>query len=565
MAQYLFWLIPFFVSFATASGDLNNNFYIKLFAFEFAFILMFVYNAYKKERNFRIAFSISYPDVLIIGLLIIYFYFYAGYCNIIDHSVSLIYLLFYFFIRSNFDNKSVDALIKIVPLIIASRLLICLLQYFRIIPNYSIYFEVGSTFGNPDMLSAYLAVLLPFCYTGNRKWIFFQVSIVGLTVFLFFYLQARTAIVTTAIVLLLYYARTRHIHKMYIILGISVLVIGVAFLIYWHEISVLGRLYIWIVSLAMFVSKPLGWGPYAFDKYYPEYQSVFTTEHPELANALNYDIVHSSYNEFLNIAVTIGLIGLILYVLFVAYILKTSYKTKSLLFFPLCAFQIVSLSYFPFKIIPLTIVYVICCSIVVSTNNVYKIHLVGSGIRGKFFASCIIIPVLFCFLFSMLSFNYWEKAVKQSREIETYNEACESFNCGYPFLKDNGRFLISFAELKYKMNRDSTLLLMEQAAKCFSDVAFCNNLAIIYEDVGRIDDAKMKYKIAVNMSHSNIDIYYAQMQFLQRIGDVDEAYQVAVLLAKKIGNTPSRVEHKLILERVNKLISSYSVVRKAFP
>ena len=67
------------------------------------------------------------------------------------------------------------------------------------------------------------------------------------------------------------------------------------------------------------------------------------------------------------------------------------------------------------------------------------------------------------------------------------------------------------------------------------------------------------------MSHSNIDIYYAQMQFLQRIGDVDEAYQVAVLLAKKIGNTPSRVEHKLILERVNKLISSYSVVRKAFP
>lgn len=132
MAQYLFWLIPFFVSFATASGDLNNNFYIKLFAFEFAFILMFVYNAYKKERNFRIAFSISYPDVLIIGLLIIYFYFYAGYCNIIDHSVSLIYLLFYFFIRSNFDNKSVDALIKIVPLIIASHLLICLLQYFRI-------------------------------------------------------------------------------------------------------------------------------------------------------------------------------------------------------------------------------------------------------------------------------------------------------------------------------------------------------------------------------------------------------------------------------------------------
>ncbi len=164
MAQYLFWLIPFFVSFATASGDLNNNFYIKLFAFEFAFILMFVYNAYKKERNFRIAFSISYPDVLIIGLLIIYFfYFYAGYCNIIDHSVSLIYLLFYFFIRSNFDNKSVDALIKKNSSANHSIAFINMPSaIFQNNSNYSIYFEVGSTFGNPDMLSAYLAVLLPF-------------------------------------------------------------------------------------------------------------------------------------------------------------------------------------------------------------------------------------------------------------------------------------------------------------------------------------------------------------------------------------------------------------------
>lgn len=556
MIKYIFWSFPFLISFTTYSGRLNDNHYIKLFAFEFIFIIMFVFNVLKRKSVKHFNKTLYISDILVLGLLVTYSFFYIGEYNIIDNSVFLMYVLFYFFIRNCSDRKAIDILMNSAPIVIALHLLLCILQHFQFFPNFNSHFEIGSTFGNPDMLSAYLAVLLPFCYMNNKLKVF-RVILIGLIISLFFFLQARTAIVTTVIVLLFYYIRKRKIPKMYIISGILMLVAGFILLICWHEISVLGRLYIWIVALSMIISKPFGWGPYAFEKHYPEYQSKFTVEHPEIANILNYDIVHSPFNEFLNIAVTVGIIGLILYLLFVAYILITAYKTKSLLFYPLLAFQIVSLSYFPFKIIPLTVIYIICCSIVISTSKLYKIDIATSLAKSKLFTFIIIVPVLFCFLFGLFSFSYWKKAIKQSSEAKTYSHACESFKRSQPFLRNNGRFLISFAELKYKMNDDSALFLMEQADNYFADVAFLHNLALLYEQAGRIEDAKIKYEIAVNMSPKNINISYAQICFLQRTGDIDKAYQLAILLRKKITNTPSKYNNQLVLKKINELIDCY--------
>lgn len=482
-----------------------------------------------------------------------------GEFDIINHSVLLMYSFFYFFTRVYSHGNVVDILMDIAPIVIMLHLLLCILQYLSIFPNFNSYFEIGSTFGNPDMLSAYLAVLLPFCYISN-KWKIFRIIVISLTVFLFFFLQARTAIVATVATILLYYICRLKISKMYVVVGMLMLIIGFVFLVHWHSISVLGRFYIWIVALSMVVSKPFGWGPYAFEKYYPEYQSKFTIEHPEIANALNYDVVHSPYNEFLNVAVTIGVVGLIFYLLFTISVLIVAYKTKSLLLYPLLAFQFVSLSYFPFRIIPLTVIYIICCSIVIGTANaLFRIRITYSFSRLKLLTFCVLIPVIICFSLGIFSFGYWRKAVEQSSDIETYNQACESFEKSYPFLKNNGRFLISFAELKHKMDDKTSLLLMEQANHYFSDVAFLHNLAVLYEQDGRIKEARQKYEIAINMSRNNIDILYSYIQFLQRIGDDEKVYQLSSQLRKKLMNSPSGFKNELILKRLNKLISSYEM------
>lgn len=559
MLNYMYWIIPFLLSFATAFGELNENFYVKLFAFELIFVIMLVLSVVKKKENTNCNISICIADILMGGLLIICLHFYIEQFDIIDHSVLLMYFFFYFFTRVYSHENIVGTLINIAPIVILLHLLLSILQYFSVFPNFNSYFEIGSTFGNPDMLSAYLTVLLPFCYVSN-KWKHFRIMVIALTVFLFFFLQARTAIVATAMTILLYYIRKLKVSKMYVIIGMLILMGGFVLLIHWHSISVLGRFYIWIVALFMIVSKPFGWGPYAFEKYYPEYQSKFTIEHPEIANALNYDVVHSPYNEFLNVAVTIGIVGLIFYLLFTISVLIVAYKTKSLLLYPLLAFQFVSLSYFPFRIIPLTVIYIICCSIVIGTTNApFRMRITYSFFFRKLLTFCVLIPVIICFSLGIFSFGYWRKAIEQSSNIETYSQACKSFEKSYPFLKNNGRFLISFAELKHKMDDKTSLLLMEQANHYFSDVAFLHNLAVLYEQDGRIKEARQKYEIAINMSRNNIDILYSYIQFLQRIGDNEKVYQLSFQLRKKLINSPSGFKNELILKRLNKLISSYEL------
>ncbi|MDR1681777.1 MAG: hypothetical protein LBS25_00090, partial [Candidatus Symbiothrix sp.] len=106
-------------------------------------------------------------DIFTLFLLALYVYFYWGTHNDLDFSLPIIYFLFYCFIRisAQEEGKEIMALlVKIVPIVIFTHIVICCLQFTKTLPNFHNYFPVGSTFGNPDKLGAYLSVLLPFCY-----------------------------------------------------------------------------------------------------------------------------------------------------------------------------------------------------------------------------------------------------------------------------------------------------------------------------------------------------------------------------------------------------------------
>ena len=70
------------------------------------------------------------------------------------------------------------------------------------------------------MLSAYLVVLLPFCYLGN-KWKRIRIMIVLITVALFFMLQSRTAIVAVVVITFVYLICQKMIAKK----GITIILI----------------------------------------------------------------------------------------------------------------------------------------------------------------------------------------------------------------------------------------------------------------------------------------------------------------------------------------------------
>lgn len=526
----IFYLLPLLLSFAALPGDINANYYIKIFAFGLSFIFM-CFSLYIKEKaNLNCCLSISLADVTILFLGGIYLYYCMGAFNILDHSLPIVYILFYFFLRLIHKRNWSDILMTLSPIIISIHLILCFLQYIYVFPNFNTFFRVGSSFGNPDMLSAYLAMLLPFCYLGN-KWKRIRIMVVLITVALFFMLQSRTAIVAVAVMTFVYLVCQKMIAKKGITIILILILLVMMLLICWYPKSVLGRFYIWIVALSMILNKPLGWGLYSFEKYYPEFQSRYTIENPEVVSLLNYDIVHSSYNEFLNVGVTLGIIGLLFYSTFVIYVLILAYRMKSPLLFPLLAYQIISLFYFPFKIVPLTVLYILCCVSVVSTDNLSFLRLSFSSKLKNCYLYGIGVIVFSGFILSIYSYVYWQKATEQSFSAETYVNASQSFRKCYPLLKNNGRFLVSYAELQYKLgDRQKAFTLMHQAESFFSDILFLHNLAMVYEEEGNVSEAKKKLSIASNMSPNNIQILIAQMQFLRRIGEYDEACQVNNLL-----------------------------------
>lgn len=529
----IFYSLVLLLSFVTLSGVLNTNYYIKVFVFEFLLIIICLFLVIRKPKISNNTILVTWADITIFIFLSVYSYYCIGSSNVIDHYLPIVYILFYFSFRFSYRDNLVKILTMLSPFVISIHLIICTLQYISVLPNYNSYFKVASSFGNLDMLSSYLAMLLPFCYLGN-KWIRFRLSITILTVCLFLILQSRTAIVAFIITLLIYLISKQILSKKMIVLICLSIVLSIVLLVYWHPKSVFGRIYIWIVSFNMLIDKPLGWGLYSFEKYYPEFQSQFTIENQDLVSILNYDVVHSPYNEFLNIGVTFGILGLLLYVALVIYILISAYKIKSSLLFPLLTYQIISLSYFSFKIIPLTVLYLLCSAIVISTSKTGSFHLFLSIKLERIILLCVGVIVIFHFSLSLYSYRNWQKAIEQSSTPQTYMDAHQSFQKSYFFLKTNGRFLISYAELQYKLgNKQKAFILMHQAECYFSDIVFLHNLAMIYEEEGNIETAEDKFILAANMSPNNIKILIAHIQFLQRIGEKDKAYKLKKILSDK--------------------------------
>jgi hypothetical protein len=60
-------------------------------------------------------------------------------------------------------------------------------------------------------------------------------------------------------------------------------------------------------------------------------------------------------------------------------------------------------------------------------------------------------------------------------------------------MNENGRFLISYSNLKYRQDSTSkALLIMEEAKNYFCDISFCIKLAKLYEEVGEYQKEQRK-------------------------------------------------------------------------
>lgn len=439
---YIFYSLLFLVSFAVAEqGLLNENVYVKQFTSGIVFITMLAISLIQSLKQNKTILHITWGDVLIVGVLLVYLCFYWGTYNNLDFTLPFIYFLFYVFIRvySSGNYKHISILYLIIPIIVLSHILICALQFVHIIPAFHSYFPVGSTFGNPDVLGAYLAVLFPFCYVHSGQKIF-KYTVLLLGVILLLLLQARTALVATVITGILYLLLSGKITGKQLIKWLLFPFIAcLVLLIWWHPASVLGRLFIWFTASKMIVEKPMGWGLYAFEKHYPEFQSDYITSH-RIPDLFNPDLVHSPYNEFLNAGVTLGFAGLLLFILFALFIIIAAYRARTPFLFPICIFLIISISYHPFKITPLVIILIAFIALILNFCRIKPILTIN--LRQK---TIVLIPIMIIAILligsSWVNYNRWQTAVENTQKEEYWKMANTQFEEIYPMMKGNERIL----------------------------------------------------------------------------------------------------------------------------
>ncbi len=561
--------IFFLSSFLFASTFLNGNLFIKQFGVELiisAFSIFVCCTALVKKSFIEI--RLNTIDLLIIflwltytGSLLIFNY------NPGEHGLPYYYGLLYFtsvFIVRKSSNSESDnfknSFLILALVTIVVHIVIVVLQQIRIFPSLHGYFNNGSTFGNPDMLGSYIAVLLPFCFMlkGNRKrkgYIVFLISIL-----LLIFIQARSAIFALILCGLLWLILNKRISKRLVIISSSITFVLLVLLIYWHPESVYGRFFIWFISIKMIIQKPFGWGVFAFEKHYPEFQASYLSANQNLLDVINPDIIHSPFNEFLNVGVTLGIIGLSLYVNIVVFVFYYAIKSRSPLIYPLFIFLVVSMFYFPFKIAPLIVLVVPFVSVI--SGRIKVASKKKLSVSGKILFIPLFLFSLFFVSNSVSKFkNYksWQQAVLFSRKGDLIQSE-RLFSSLYPEMKENGRFFITYSNLKYRQGfPEKALTLLEESESYFCDITLSLKFATLYKELGLYDQAEKKFDLAINIAPNNFTAPYEKILFLESIGEHERAYRESQDLVNKPIRSYAYVNPIIIKSRLKKLIKKYEL------
>ncbi len=212
-------------------------------------------------------------------------------------------------------------------------------QFAGLLPSGNGSFSVTGPFDNPAGISAVLVLLLPFTLYGFRyrkkKFRSFSFVSTALVIAVIVLSQARTAILATAVILILFFIRLLKIRNVrlsfvhYAVIALCGLLLF-AGLIFIKKDSADGRLLIWRCSAQLIFRKPVsGYGGNGFTANYMNEQSAYFTRDPDSKYAMLADNVRHPFNEFVKWTVNYGLTGLCLILLLIVIPLQASWKNNS--------------------------------------------------------------------------------------------------------------------------------------------------------------------------------------------------------------------------------------------
>lgn len=264
-------------------------------------------------------------------------------------------------------------------LIITGIVQICvsILQKTGYIPNTNIYFEVGGTVGNPNVLAmlllfSILSAIYLLYHTHSNLTRNFLITYILLALFIIVFTKCRNAILGSILVGVFFLFKNNwvSIHRtarLVLIGALGLTFSGFLFLIIEKSESLIGRLLIWQACFVKISGKPIwGYGDSSFHQVYPDAQRIFLENN--LSSNYNYvaDTPKWAYNDFIELWLEGGLFTALAFLMILISVLycwksqkRFNINGNNIAFLSATIFFVLSFSSFAFTAWPVLLIFVI--------------------------------------------------------------------------------------------------------------------------------------------------------------------------------------------------------------
>jgi O-antigen ligase len=553
-----------------------------IFAMLAGCITLFAGIAYFVAKKYKLTYTLNLIDLALLAYLVYILLHESLSGNLLTHNIPLlnvlmcgaIYFLFLPVFKSSGKSANVSSflntLIGIIIAIAIFQALYGFLEYFNMIKKLQQEFPIGGAFGNPGPYTNFLTALLPvtlysavFFKKGFHKYGGMVASILILAILPF--TQARTSWIAAAIALafvgfyipVIQKAMARFVRnkitKLLSFSFLAIIVIGVFIaLLSFKKESATGRLFVWKVSTELIKDKPLfgfGYGKYA--PVHNQYQAIYFEANPnDTENGYLADCVNFAFNEYIQIASEVGLVGLLLFLIIFALSLRSFIKMEATLYIKIgmgivLTTLVSSLFSYPLQSPPSFLLLLIGVMLISSNNNSTIISFVSTPYSRKIIGISGLIVCTVWFSISVTRYKAekdWLKAFQMVRKGE-YAQAKVEYARLADKMNYNPFFLFNYgAELTVMGEYKKSIEVLTSVEDRLSDADFYLYLGSDYEALGDTGKALECFEKAMNM----MPIKFLPIYKVVIINEQNGNHDIAITYAKKIMQMPVKVKSKFV-------------------
>jgi O-antigen ligase len=493
------------------------------------------------------------------------------------------YVVIYFIVRnvfsmySNHEKSQEDflyAFMLLALMVFIVQIVAGFLQLSGVMEGYHKLFAVTGFFHNPGPFAIFLTGLSPFILGFillKYPFAFFRYlawACLGGFLVLLVISKSRSAWIafTIGLIFFIYYTGvyplsikkwlTKPSNKI-LVPGIALLFIIISGYGLFHlkKESVLGRAFVWKITLHAIADKPVfGSGFSQFQKTHNDYQATYFRQGKGTEKEINMATDDPyAYNEYIQMACELGMIGLILFILFILSLfihrpLESNNKHHKIRGIAKTSVLIVSISAlfsYPFHVIPIAVILFIAAGIISGLNNntIFSITIPVKYIRLTSVVGFILVFMFMHYQYKQLhAYKNWKKGYDLLRAGKV-NAGLQVYNKLHEPLRHDGSFLFNYGSELSILNRH------KKSAKVLNETIALLNVADVYTYLGNSYEGMEQYNRAIAAFEQSSYIiphkFYPKYRLLPLYFGTGQKRK-AIELARSMLHTEPKVPSKIV-------------------